>query len=162
MLRVASASAFTVAAASPAGAPPRVLGGFAGNGRRFRHGSWTSVRFSAGVVRCRLRRPGETPALWRGFGRVRPAKPSRSLQAGFACVEGARILTYAPVRSVLVASIAIAGSRVLTPRARTGGRRGVRDVKVVLRQVAVRGVARDFNLAGGSWRPNRPASSVGV
>ena len=24
--------------------------------------SWTSVRFSAGVVRCQLRRPGETPA----------------------------------------------------------------------------------------------------
>ena len=50
-------------AASPSGAPSRVLDGFAGNGRRFRHESLASVRFSAGVVRCRLLRPGETPAL---------------------------------------------------------------------------------------------------
>lgn len=48
--------------ASPAVAPLRLLGDFAGNGRRFRHGPWTSVRFSAGVVRCWLCRPGETPA----------------------------------------------------------------------------------------------------
>ena len=41
---------------------PRLLDGFAGNERRFCHGSWTSGRFSAGVVRCRLRRPGETLA----------------------------------------------------------------------------------------------------
>lgn len=30
---------------------------------------WTSVRFSAGVVRCRLSRPGETPALGGVSGR---------------------------------------------------------------------------------------------
>lgn len=52
----------TAAAALPAVALPRVLDGFAGNGRRFRHGSWTSGRFPAGVVCCRLRRLGETPA----------------------------------------------------------------------------------------------------
>ena len=49
--------------------PPRVLDGFVGNGRRFRHGPWTSVRFSAAVVRCRLRRPGETPAYCGVSGR---------------------------------------------------------------------------------------------
>ena len=62
MLRFALASALAVTAALPAVAPPRVLDGFAGNGRRFRHGPWTSVRFSAGAVRCWLLRPGETPA----------------------------------------------------------------------------------------------------
>ena len=38
-LRVAPLSALTAVAASPAGASSRVLCGFAGNGRRFRHGS---------------------------------------------------------------------------------------------------------------------------
>ena len=33
----------------PRARPPRVLGSFAGNGRRFRHGSLASVRFSAGL-----------------------------------------------------------------------------------------------------------------
>ena len=50
---------------------PATSGGFAGNGRRLRHRSWTSGRFSAGVVRCRLRRLGETPAccgVWGWFG----------------------------------------------------------------------------------------------
>lgn len=49
MLRFALASALAVTAALPAVVSPRVLGGFAGNGRRFRHGSWISVRFSAGL-----------------------------------------------------------------------------------------------------------------
>ena len=62
MLWFAPASALAVTAALPAVAPPRLLGGFAGNGRRFRHESLASVRFSAGVVRCRLSRPGEMPA----------------------------------------------------------------------------------------------------
>ena len=60
---VAPALALAAAAASLAGAPPAGSGGFAGNGRRFRHGSWTSVRFSAGVVRRRLSRLGETLTL---------------------------------------------------------------------------------------------------
>ena len=38
MLRFVLASALAVTAALPAVAPPRVLGGFAGNGRRLRHG----------------------------------------------------------------------------------------------------------------------------
>lgn len=66
---VAPALELTAVAALPAVAPPRLLGGFAGNGRRFRHESWTSVRFSARVVRCRLRRPGETSALGGVSGR---------------------------------------------------------------------------------------------
>lgn len=48
---------------------PRVLGGFAGNGHRFCHGSWTSGRFPAGFVRCWLRRPGKTPACCGASGR---------------------------------------------------------------------------------------------
>lgn len=51
---VALALALTAAVALPASALLRVLGGFVGNGRRFRHGFWASVRFSAVVVRCRL------------------------------------------------------------------------------------------------------------
>lgn len=47
----------------PRARPPRLLDGFAGNGRRFRRGSWASVRFSAGAVRRRLLRLGETQAL---------------------------------------------------------------------------------------------------
>ena len=69
MLRVALASALAAAAALPAGTPPRVLGGSAGSGCRFRHGSWTSVRFSAGDVRRWLCRPGETPTLGGVSGR---------------------------------------------------------------------------------------------
>lgn len=66
---VAPASAPAAAAALPAVAPLRLLGAFAGNGRRFRHGSQASERFSAGVVHCRLRRPGETLALGGVSGR---------------------------------------------------------------------------------------------
>ena len=65
----APASALTAAEASPVVVPPRVLDGFAGNGRRFRHGSLASVRFSAGVVHCRLRRPGEMSACCGVSGR---------------------------------------------------------------------------------------------
>ena len=65
----APASALTAAEASPVVAPPRVLGCFAGKGSRFRHGSWTSVRFLAGVVRCQFLRPGETPTLGGVSGR---------------------------------------------------------------------------------------------
>lgn len=43
------APVLTVDAALLAVASLRLLGGFAGNGRRFRHGSWTSMRFSAGL-----------------------------------------------------------------------------------------------------------------
>ena len=70
MSRVAPASALAAAAASPAGAPPRVLDGFAGNGRRFCRGSWASVRFSAEVVRCRLLRLREMSALYGVSGRL--------------------------------------------------------------------------------------------
>lgn len=49
----------------------RLLDGFAGNGRRFRHGSLASGRFSVGVVRCWDCRPGETSALCGVSGRFR-------------------------------------------------------------------------------------------
>lgn len=49
MLRVALASALAVTAALPAVAPPRVLGGFAGNGRRFRHGPGLLCGFRRGL-----------------------------------------------------------------------------------------------------------------
>ena len=65
----APASALTAAEALPVVAPLRILGGFAGKGRRFRHGSWTSGRFPAGAVRCQLLRPGETPTLGGVSGR---------------------------------------------------------------------------------------------
>ena len=63
MLRVALASALAVTAALPAVAPPRVLGGFAGNGRRFRHGPGLLCGFrrgsfavgSADLGKCRRR-----------------------------------------------------------------------------------------------------------
>ena len=97
----------TDSAAFPAGAPLRLLGGFAGNGRRFRHGSWTSGRFPAGVVRRRLRRPGETPAL--GGVPSRFGLRNRPEVASGACVHRKlRILACVSVPSVLVAGIAIA------------------------------------------------------
>lgn len=65
-------------------APPlRVLDGFVGNRRRFRHGSWTSVRFPAGVARCRLHRTGETPMLRGVSGRF--ALRNRPEVAGGVC-----------------------------------------------------------------------------
>lgn len=50
-------------------------------------------------------------------------------------------------RSVLVASIAIAEPHVLMLRARTGDGRKLETRGAVLRQVAVRGVARNLGLA---------------
>lgn len=44
------------------GRAPAGSGGFRRKWAPISPWSWTSVRFSAGVVRCRLRRPGETPA----------------------------------------------------------------------------------------------------
>lgn len=82
---------------------------------------------------------GNADAGWR-FGLIRPAKPPRSLQMGFACVEGA-CLTCASVPAVPVASIAIAEPRALTPRARTGG------VEVF---GGVRG-SEGLPSSGGSW-----------
>lgn len=72
-VQVAAGTSFAVDAGGcrgfARGRAPRVLDGFAGNGRRFRHGSWTSVRFSARFVRCRLCRTGETPTLGGVSGR---------------------------------------------------------------------------------------------
>lgn len=115
MLRVAPALALTAAAALPAVAPLRILGGFAGNGRRFRHEPWTSAWFSAGVVRRRLSRPGVA------FRADSLCETAQKLQAGFACVGSCASWRVLRSRSVLVASIAIAESRALAPRARTGG-----------------------------------------
>ena len=82
---------------------------------------------------------GNAGAGWR-FGLIRPAKPPRSLQMGFACVEGA-CLTCASVPAVPVTSIAIAEPRALMPRARTGG------VEVF---GGVRG-SEGLPSSGGSW-----------
>ena len=84
------ASARRIPAAFPAGTPLRLLGGFAGNGLRFRHGPWASGWLSAGVVRRRARRPGEIPAYggvsgWFGL-RNRPEVCSS--QAEFAGSSG--------------------------------------------------------------------------
>ena len=49
MLLFALASALTVTVALPAVAPPRLLGGFAGNGRRFRHGPGLLCGFRRGL-----------------------------------------------------------------------------------------------------------------
>ena len=49
-------------AASPAGAPRGFWAVLQEVGADFAMGPWTSVRFSAGVVRRRLSRPGETLA----------------------------------------------------------------------------------------------------
>lgn len=49
MPRFALASALAVAAASPAGVSQRVLDGFAGNGRRFRHSSGLLFGFRRGL-----------------------------------------------------------------------------------------------------------------
>lgn len=72
--------------------PPRVLDGFAGNGRRFRHGSWTSGRFLAGAVRCQLLRLEETPTLGGVSGRF--ALRNRPEVASGVCLRRRwRILT---------------------------------------------------------------------
>lgn len=57
MPRVAFSSALAAAAALLAGS-----GRFRRKREPISPWPWTSVRFSAGVVRCRLRRPGEMPA----------------------------------------------------------------------------------------------------
>ena len=94
------ASARRIPAAFPAGAPLRLLGGFAGNGRRFRHGPWASGWLSAGVVRCRARRPGEIPAYggvsgWFGL-RNRPkfAVHRRSSREAVGRAAAARCVGY--------------------------------------------------------------------
>lgn len=102
----APASTLTAAKASPVVAPVRLLGGFAGNGRRFRHGSWTSVRFLAGVVRCQLLRPGETPTLGDVSGRF-ALRNRPEVASGIRLHRKLRILACASVSLVLVAGIAI-------------------------------------------------------
>ena len=107
----APASALTAAEASPVVAPLRLLDGFVGNGGRFRHGSWTSVRFPVGVVRCRLRRPGETLACCGVSGRF--ALRNRPVVASGVRLRWRwRILTCVSVWLVLGASIAIAKSAI--------------------------------------------------
>lgn len=56
-------------AALPAGSPPAGSGWFRRKMAPISPWSWTSVRFSAGVVRRRLSRPGETPACCGVSGR---------------------------------------------------------------------------------------------
>ena len=89
MLRAAPALALTAAAALPAVAPLRILGGFAGNGHRFCHELWTSAQFSAGE--CSLSASptrGNADDGWR-FGLIWPAKPSRSCKWGSLVLRGA-------------------------------------------------------------------------
>ena len=82
----------TVAAALPAVAPPRLLGGFAGSGRRFRHGSGLLCGFRRG-------RSPSAPPTWenagaaRRFGPIWPAKPPRSCERGSRATEVAHLDT---------------------------------------------------------------------
>lgn len=124
----APASALTAPEASPVAAPPRVLGGFAGNGRRFRHGSWTSGRFLAGAIRCQLLRPGETPTLGGVSGRF-GLRNRPEVASGVRLRRRWRILICAPVQLVLVAGIVIAEPCALMLRVRVGGWRGVREMR---------------------------------
>ena len=87
--RICLATCASAAAALPAVAPLRILGGFAGNGRRFCHELWTSVQFSAGE--CSLSASptwGNADAGWR-FGLIWPAKPPRSCKWGSLVLRGA-------------------------------------------------------------------------
>ena len=83
MLRFALSSALAVTAALPAVAPPRVLGGFAGNGRGFRQGSWTSVRFSAGLFAVGSTDLGKR-RRWVAFRADSACETAQKLQVGFA------------------------------------------------------------------------------
>lgn len=83
MLRFAPASALAVTAALPAVAPPRLLGGFAGNGRRFRHVPGLLCGFrrglfaagSADLGKCRRRA---------AFRADSACETAQKLQVGFA------------------------------------------------------------------------------
>ena len=85
-------------AASPAGAPPRVLGGFAGSGCRFRHGSLDFCAvFGGGCSPSAQPTWGNAGILWR-FGLIRPAKPLRSRKRGLRVArEARRLLQGTPV-----------------------------------------------------------------
>ena len=74
-------------AALPAVAPLRVLDGFAGKGRPISPWSWTSVRFSAGVVRRRLADLGKRRRV-AVFRAGSACETAQKLQAGFARAEG--------------------------------------------------------------------------
>lgn len=83
MLRFALASALAVAATLPAVAPPRVLGVSQEMGADFAMVLDFCAVFGGG-------RSLSAPPTWgnagaaRSFGPIRPAKPPRSLQMGFA------------------------------------------------------------------------------
>lgn len=87
MPRFALASALAVAAASPAGVFPRDLDGFAGNGRRFRHGSGLLCGFRRGLFAVGfddLEKRRRIVAFRAGSA----CETAQKLQVGLACVEG--------------------------------------------------------------------------
>ena len=154
VLRVAPASALTVAETSPAGAPLRcrefrprgayscrgLACGFWGVSRKWAPISprfWTSVRFSTGVVRYRLRRPEETSAPGGVSGRFglrnRPEVANGacgSLGEHGGCCRARRL------------------RRRVSAHER-GCSRAFGAVRGVSRQVAARRIARNLGPAGG-------------
>ena len=87
MLRFALASALAVTAALPAVAPPRVLDGFAGNGRRFRHGPGLLCGFRRGLFAVGLADLGKRRRV-AVFRAGSACETAQKLQAGFARAEG--------------------------------------------------------------------------
>ena len=75
----------TVAAALPAVAPPRLLGGFAGNGRRFRHGSGLLCGFRRGSFAVDSADLGKRRRR-AAFRAESACETAQKLQVGFACV----------------------------------------------------------------------------
>ena len=87
MLRFALASALAVTVALPAVAPPRLLGGFAGNGRRFRHGPGLLCGFRRGLFAVGLADLGKRRRV-AVFRAGSACETAQKLQAGFARAEG--------------------------------------------------------------------------
>ena len=75
----------TVATALPAVAPPRLLGGFAGSGRRFRHGSGLLCGFRRGLFAVGLADLGKRRRR-AAFRADSACETAQKLRAGFACV----------------------------------------------------------------------------
>ena len=74
----------TVAAALPAVAPPRLLGGFAGSGRRFRHGSGLLCGFRRGSFAVGSADLGKRRRR-AAFRADLACETAQKLRAGFAC-----------------------------------------------------------------------------